>query len=186
MEVAWNQVRLVDMLQCADDLQQLYSEVHLLSTLSHDSIIRFYTSWIDSQFVAEIEIISVVQHRDLVKLYGCCIEGEKRLLVYEHLENKSLDLALFVGKGRLCLDWATRFDTCLGVARGLAYLHEESRLRIIHIDVKATLEVIRGRANADSSQGEDMTYLLELAAGFLEILVRRSDDEPLHKLFMIE
>ncbi|KAL8525841.1 hypothetical protein ACS0TY_015181 [Phlomoides rotata] len=47
MEVAWNQVRLVDVLQCADDLQRLYSEVHLLSTLSHDSIIRFYTSWIN-------------------------------------------------------------------------------------------------------------------------------------------
>lgn len=47
MEVAWNQVRLVDVLQSADDLQRLYSEVHLLSTLSHNSIIRFYTSWID-------------------------------------------------------------------------------------------------------------------------------------------
>lgn len=47
MEVAWNQVRLVDVLQSADDLQHLYSEVHLLSTLSHNSIIRFYTSWID-------------------------------------------------------------------------------------------------------------------------------------------
>lgn len=47
MEVAWNQVRVVDVLQSADDLQRLYSEVHLLSTLDHDSIIRFYTSWID-------------------------------------------------------------------------------------------------------------------------------------------
>ncbi|KAL0419226.1 UNVERIFIED_CONTAM: putative serine/threonine-protein kinase WNK4, partial [Sesamum radiatum] len=47
LEVAWNQVRLVDLLQSPDDLQRLYSEVHLLSTLNHDSIIRFYTSWID-------------------------------------------------------------------------------------------------------------------------------------------
>ncbi|PIN07822.1 Serine/threonine protein kinase [Handroanthus impetiginosus] len=47
MEVAWNQVRLVDLLQSPEDLQRLYSEVHLLSTLNHDSIIRFYTSWID-------------------------------------------------------------------------------------------------------------------------------------------
>ena len=48
-----------------------------------------------SQFVAEIAAISAVQHRNLVKLYGCCIEGNRRLLVYEHLENKSLDQALF-------------------------------------------------------------------------------------------
>lgn len=47
MEVAWNQVNLTDLLHSPDDLQRLYSEVHLLSTLNHDSIIRFYTSWID-------------------------------------------------------------------------------------------------------------------------------------------
>lgn len=48
-----------------------------------------------NQFVTEIATISAVQHRNLVKLYGCCIEGDKRLLVYEYLENKSLDQALF-------------------------------------------------------------------------------------------
>ncbi|XP_059669289.1 probable LRR receptor-like serine/threonine-protein kinase At1g56140 [Cornus florida] len=90
-----------------------------------------------SQFVAEIATISAVQHRNLVKLYGCCIEGDKRLLVYEYLENRSLDQALF-GKRSLNLDWPTRFDICLGVARGLAYLHEESRVRIVHRDVKAS------------------------------------------------
>uniref|UniRef100_A0A5B6ZWK1 non-specific serine/threonine protein kinase n=1 Tax=Davidia involucrata TaxID=16924 RepID=A0A5B6ZWK1_DAVIN len=90
------------------------------------------------QFVAEIATISAVQHRNLVKLYGCCIEGDKRLLVYEYHENKSLDQALFAGKRSLYLDWPTRCDICLGVARGLAYLHEESRLRIVHRDVKAS------------------------------------------------
>ncbi|KAI8026198.1 putative LRR receptor-like serine/threonine-protein kinase [Camellia lanceoleosa] len=90
-----------------------------------------------TQFVTEIATISAVQHRNLVKLYGCCIEGDKRLLVYEYLENRSLDQALF-GNRSLYLDWPTRFDICLGVARGLAYLHEESRLRIVHRDVKAS------------------------------------------------
>ncbi|GLT51812.1 hypothetical protein SLA2020_251940 [Shorea laevis] len=90
-----------------------------------------------SQFVTEIATISVVQHRNLVQLYGCCIEGNRRLLVYEYLENKSLDQALF-GKKELHLDWPTRFSICLATARGLAYLHEESRLRIIHRDVKAS------------------------------------------------
>ncbi|XP_051135135.1 probable LRR receptor-like serine/threonine-protein kinase At1g56140 [Andrographis paniculata] len=92
-----------------------------------------------SQFVAEIATISAVQHRNLVKLYGCCIEGDQRLLVYEFLENKSLDKLLFeTGSRPLFLDWGKRYDICLGVARGLAYLHEESRLRIVHRDVKAS------------------------------------------------
>ncbi|KAL0407103.1 UNVERIFIED_CONTAM: putative LRR receptor-like serine/threonine-protein kinase [Sesamum latifolium] len=91
------------------------------------------------QFLAEIATVSAVQHRNLVKLYGCCIEGDKRLLVYEYLENKSLDQLLFGTEGKsLYLDWETRYDICLGVARGLAYLHEESRLRIVHRDVKAS------------------------------------------------
>ncbi|CAL9205631.1 unnamed protein product [Musa hybrid cultivar] len=89
------------------------------------------------QFMTEIATISAVQHRNLVKLYGCCVEGGKRLLVYEYLENKSLDQAIF-GRSNLHLDWSTRSEICLGTARGLAYLHEESRVRIVHRDVKAS------------------------------------------------
>ncbi|KAK1581287.1 hypothetical protein Q3G72_004639 [Acer saccharum] len=88
-----------------------------------------------SQFVAEIVATSAVQHRNLIKLYGCCIEGSERLLVYEYLENNSLDQALF-GERSMNFNWSTRYDIYLGVARCLAYLHKESRLRIIHIDVK--------------------------------------------------
>ncbi|XP_062158089.1 probable LRR receptor-like serine/threonine-protein kinase At1g56140 [Alnus glutinosa] len=91
----------------------------------------------NNQFITEIATISAVQQCNLVKLIGCCIEGDQRLLVYEFLENGSLDQALF-GKRSLNLDWSTRYDICLGVARGLAYLHEESRLRIVHRDVKAS------------------------------------------------
>ncbi|CAL8148933.1 unnamed protein product [Prunus armeniaca] len=90
-----------------------------------------------SQFVTEIATISAVQHRNLVKLYGCCIEGTQRILVYEYLENKSLDQALF-GTNDLHIDWPTRFNILLGTAKGLAYLHEESRPRIVHRDVKAS------------------------------------------------
>ncbi|KAK4588883.1 hypothetical protein RGQ29_019769 [Quercus rubra] len=95
------------------------------------------------QFITEISTISAVQHRNLVKLYGCCIEGDRHLLVYEYLENGSLDQALF-GKSKLRLDWPTRFSVCLGTARGLAYLHEESRPRIVHRDVKASNILIDG------------------------------------------
>ncbi|KAJ9556225.1 hypothetical protein OSB04_010839 [Centaurea solstitialis] len=96
-----------------------------------------------SQFIAEISIISAVQHWNLVKLHGSCIEGARRLLVYEYLENKSLDQALF-GQSGVCLDWSTRFNICLGTARGLAYLHEESRPRIVHRDVKASNILLDG------------------------------------------
>ncbi|XP_028556759.1 probable LRR receptor-like serine/threonine-protein kinase At1g56140 [Dendrobium catenatum] len=97
----------------------------------------------ERQFTTEIATISAVQHRNLAKLYGCCIEGDKRLLVYEYLENKSLDQAIFRKKD-LHLDWETRFEICLGVARGLAYLHEESRVRIIHRDVKSSNILLDG------------------------------------------
>ncbi|XP_023645934.1 probable LRR receptor-like serine/threonine-protein kinase At1g56140 isoform X2 [Capsella rubella] len=92
------------------------------------------------QFVAEIVTISTVLHRNLVKLYGCCYEGDHRLLVYEYLPNGSLDHALFGhgGEKTLHLDWSTRFEICLGVARGLAYLHTEASVCIVHRDVKAS------------------------------------------------
>ncbi|XP_066383102.1 probable LRR receptor-like serine/threonine-protein kinase At1g56140 [Miscanthus floridulus] len=98
------------------------------------------------QFAAEIETISRVQHRNLVKLYGCCLEGNKPLLVYEYLENGSLDKALF-GSGKLNLDWPTRFEICLGIARGLAYLHEESSIRIVHRDIKASNVLLDANLN---------------------------------------
>ncbi|XP_022981266.1 probable LRR receptor-like serine/threonine-protein kinase At1g53440 isoform X1 [Cucurbita maxima] len=91
------------------------------------------------EFVTEIGMISALQHPNLVKLYGCCIEGNQLLLVYEYLENNSLARALFGSdEQRLHLDWTTRTKICLGIAKGLAYLHEESVLKIVHRDIKAT------------------------------------------------
>uniref|UniRef100_A0A0E0L0B4 non-specific serine/threonine protein kinase n=1 Tax=Oryza punctata TaxID=4537 RepID=A0A0E0L0B4_ORYPU len=90
-----------------------------------------------SQFVTEVATISAVQHRNLVKLHGCCIDSKTPLLVYEYLENGSLDRAIF-GHSSLKLDWATRFEIILGIARGLTYLHEESTVRIVHRDIKAS------------------------------------------------
>ncbi|XP_021834427.1 probable leucine-rich repeat receptor-like serine/threonine-protein kinase At3g14840 [Prunus avium] len=91
------------------------------------------------EFVNEIGMISALQHPHLVKLHGCCIEGNQLLLVYEYMENNSLARALFgPEESRLKLDWPTRHKICVGIARGLAYLHEESRLKVVHRDIKAT------------------------------------------------
>ncbi|XP_042951864.1 probable leucine-rich repeat receptor-like serine/threonine-protein kinase At3g14840 isoform X2 [Carya illinoinensis] len=91
------------------------------------------------EFLNEIGMISALQHPHLVKLYGCCVEGNQLLLVYEYMENNSLARALFgPEEDQLQLDWPTRHRICVGIARGLAYLHEESILKIVHRDIKAT------------------------------------------------
>ncbi|XP_045801017.1 probable leucine-rich repeat receptor-like serine/threonine-protein kinase At3g14840 isoform X3 [Trifolium pratense] len=91
------------------------------------------------EFLTEIGMISALQHPYLVKLYGCCVEGDQLLLIYEYLENNSLARALFgPEEHQIKLDWPTRKKICVGIARGLAFLHEESRLKVVHRDIKAT------------------------------------------------
>ncbi|CAL5346235.1 unnamed protein product [Camellia sinensis] len=98
------------------------------------------------EFVNEIGTILGLQHPNLVRLYGCCIEGNQLLLVYEYMENNSLARALF-GECQLKLDWPTRLSICIGIARGLTFLHEESRLKIVHRDIKATNVLLDGNLN---------------------------------------
>ncbi|XP_050290652.1 probable LRR receptor-like serine/threonine-protein kinase At1g07650 isoform X3 [Quercus robur] len=97
------------------------------------------------EFVTEIGMVSGLQHPNLVRLFGCCIEREQLLLVYEYMENNSLAHALF--GGRLKLDWPARQKICVGIARGLAFLHEESTLKIVHRDIKSTNILLDGDLN---------------------------------------
>ncbi|XVE63316.1 hypothetical protein DITRI_Ditri07aG0010200 [Diplodiscus trichospermus] len=95
------------------------------------------------EFVNENGMISALQHPHLLKLLGCCIEGNQLLLIYEYMENNSLARALFGPEEcQLKLDWPTRHKICIGIAKGSAYLHEESRLKIVHRDIKATNELL--------------------------------------------
>ncbi|KAH0917892.1 hypothetical protein HID58_025552 [Brassica napus] len=91
----------------------------------------------NKEFINEIGMIACLQHPNLVKLYGCCCENNQLLLVYEYLENNCLADALF-GRSGLKLEWGTRHKICLGIARGLAFLHEDSAVKIIHRDIKGT------------------------------------------------
>ncbi|KAK7401677.1 hypothetical protein VNO78_13348 [Psophocarpus tetragonolobus] len=92
------------------------------------------------EFLTEINVISEIQHENLVKLYGCCVEKDNRILVYNYLENNSLSQTLLGGRhhNNIYFDWRTRCRICIGVARGLAFLHEEVRPHIVHRDIKAS------------------------------------------------
>ncbi|KAK4374533.1 hypothetical protein RND71_005210 [Anisodus tanguticus] len=90
----------------------------------------------DREFLAEVRLITSIQHKNLVRLLGCCSDGDQRLLVYEYMKNRSLDQILF-GKSNIFLNWKTRYQIILGIARGLQYLHEDSHIRIVHRDIKA-------------------------------------------------
>ncbi|KAK3140699.1 hypothetical protein QOZ80_5AG0404560 [Eleusine coracana subsp. coracana] len=89
----------------------------------------------EKQFRAEVSSLGLIQHINLVKLIGFCCDGDKRLLVYEHMVNGSLGAHLFESKTTV-LNWSTRYQIAVGVARGLSYLHQSCHKCIIHCDIK--------------------------------------------------
>lgn len=108
----------------------------------------------DAEFWAEVTIIARMHHLNLVRLWGFCAEKGRRILVYEYVANGSLDeflfqnfdaasleteedMALVLGsKNKPILDWNIRYRIALGVARAIAYLHEECLEWVLHCDIK--------------------------------------------------
>ncbi|KAL3820986.1 hypothetical protein ACJIZ3_006891 [Penstemon smallii] len=89
----------------------------------------------EKQFRTEVSTIGTIQHMNLVRLRGFCSDGNKKLLVYDYMENGSLDSHIFKDSSK-GLEWKTRYQIALGIARGLVYLHEKCRDCIIHCDIK--------------------------------------------------
>lgn len=129
--------------------------------------------WID-QFFNEVHLINQVRHKNLVKLLGYSVDGQESLLVYDYYPNKSLDHFIFDENQAQILDWKKRIDIIQGVAEGLSYLHEESEIRIIHRDIKASNILLDDKLKPKitdfglaRSFAEDQTHLSTGIAGTL-------------------
>ncbi|CAN6453207.1 unnamed protein product [Victoria cruziana] len=129
--------------------------------------------WAD-QFLNGVDLISRLRHKNLVKLLGCSLDGPESLVVYEYCHNKSLDLFIFAPCQGKKLGWHKRLEIIQGIAEGLSYLHEESDVRIIHRDIKASNVLLDEKFNPKITDfglarffAEDQTHLSTGIAGTL-------------------
>ncbi|KAL7585111.1 hypothetical protein Lser_V15G45967 [Lactuca serriola] len=98
------------------------------------------------EYASEVKIISRLRHRNLVQLIGWCHEKGVLLLVYEFMENGSLDSHLF--KAKSLLTWGTRYKIARGLAAALMYLHEEWEQCVLHRDIKSSNVMLDSNFNA--------------------------------------
>ncbi|KAL4569197.1 hypothetical protein LXL04_024831 [Taraxacum kok-saghyz] len=125
------------------------------------------------EFDNEVKLMSSVRHRNLVRVLGWSSEGPDLLLVLEYMSKGSLDKFLW-GEAKGSLNWKQRFDIIFGIARGLAHLHHEFHVKIIHRDIKSANILLDDDFQpkiADFGlarfQGEDQSHVSTKFAGTL-------------------
>ncbi|KAL8550832.1 hypothetical protein ACS0TY_000057 [Phlomoides rotata] len=87
-------------------------------------------------FMNEIATIGRIHHVNVINLVGYCAERSKRVLVYDFMPNGSLDKYIYKEDGVNSLDWQTKYEIAIGVARGIEYLHRGCDIQILHFDIK--------------------------------------------------
>ncbi|WVZ72166.1 LOW QUALITY PROTEIN: hypothetical protein U9M48_020671 [Paspalum notatum var. saurae] len=88
------------------------------------------------EFVNEVMSIGRTSHVNIVGLFGFCLEGSKRVLIYEYMPNGSLDRYIYSENPKAVLGWDKLYMIAIGIARGLEYLHHSCNTRIVHFDIK--------------------------------------------------
>ncbi|XP_027061915.1 G-type lectin S-receptor-like serine/threonine-protein kinase SD2-5 [Coffea arabica] len=106
---------------------------------------------VKKSFLAEVESIGSIHHVNLVRLVGFCAEKSHRLLVYEFMSNGSLEKWIYRQGQEIVLDWKCRRKIVLDIAKGLTYLHEDCRQKIIHLDIKPQNILLDDKFNAKLS-----------------------------------
>ncbi|KAF3433923.1 hypothetical protein FNV43_RR25026 [Rhamnella rubrinervis] len=133
----------------------------------------------DKEFMAEIASLTNVNHPNLLRLRGGCIGGgPSRILVYEYMENNSLSYFMLGGEKRKSkFNWEIRKQICIGIARGLSYIHEDVKPHIVHRDIKPSNVVLDKDFNPKISDfglsklfPEDATHVTTRVAGTLGYL----------------
>ncbi|GMP72835.1 hypothetical protein CsSME_00030735 [Camellia sinensis var. sinensis] len=109
--------------------------------------LRFGSQQGEVEFKNEIVSMAKLQHKNLVRLLGFCFEGKERLLIYEFVLNASLDRFIFDPTKQMLLNWETCYKIIVGIARRFLYLHEDSQLKIIHRDLRASNVLLDGAMN---------------------------------------
>ncbi|XP_040381676.1 cysteine-rich receptor-like protein kinase 6 isoform X2 [Oryza brachyantha] len=127
---------------------------------------------------SELVLVARLYQKNLVRLIGVCLDEHEKILVYEYMPNRSLDITLFDTDKNRELDWGKRFKIINGIARGLQYLHEDSQLKIVHRDLKASNILLDFDYNPKISdfglakifggdQSEDITHRIAGTYGYM-------------------